>query len=325
MIRRYLVLAAALAGSVATAQTVTTRLDAVPEGLQVDKTTQTEDVQFRNGTDDRMTVPVRLSGAGPYQFLVDTGADRTAVSRDIVAKLKLAAAGGAQLHSISGVSSISTARIDAVQLTRTPESVDAAVLEKSNMGADGIVGVDLLRSQRVQFDFEKQTMSIVPAATPDFGYEPGTIVVRAKRKNGRLVVTDAIANGEHLTVVLDTGSQVSVGNQALRRRLRGGDALIDVDKSVVLESVTGQKVLGDYMMVREMTIGGIGLTNLAVVFSDVHTFKQLGLDKQPALLLGMNAIRAFKRVSIDFANKKFRVVLPERSELETRVASAGAF
>ena len=95
MIRRYLVLAAALAGSVATAQTVTTRLDAVPEGLQVDKTTQTEDVQFRNGTDDRMTVPVRLSGAGPYQFLVDTGADRTAVSRDIVAKLKLAAAGGA--------------------------------------------------------------------------------------------------------------------------------------------------------------------------------------------------------------------------------------
>jgi len=323
MIRRYLVLAAALAGSVATAQTVTTRLDAVPEGLQVDKTTQTEDVQFRNGTDDRMTVPVRLSGAGPYQFLVDTGADRTAVSRDIVAKLKLAAAGGAQLHSISGVSSISTARIDAVQLTRTPESVDAAVLEKSNMGADGIVGVDLLRSQRVQFDFEKQTMSIVPAATPDFGYEPGTIVVRAKRKNGRLVVTDAIANGEHLTVVLDTGSQVSVGNQALRRRLRGGDALIDVDKSVVLESVTGQKVLGDYMMVREMTIGGIGLTNLAVVFSDVHTFKQLGLDKQPALLLGMNAIRAFKRVSIDFANKKFRVVLPERSELDVRLASRG--
>jgi len=323
MIRRYLVLAAALAGSGATAQTVTTRLDAVPEGLQVDKTTQTEDVQFRNGTDDRMTVPVRLSGAGPYQFLVDTGADRTAVSRDIVAKLKLAAAGGAQLHSISGVSSISTARIDAVQLTRTPESVDAAVLEKSNMGADGIVGVDLLRSQRVQFDFEKQTMSIVPAATPDFGYEPGTIVVRAKRKNGRLVVTDAIANGEHLTVVLDTGSQVSVGNQALRRRLRGGDALIDVDKSVVLESVTGQKVLGDYMMVREMTIGGIGLTNLAVVFSDVHTFKQLGLDKQPALLLGMNAIRAFKRVSIDFANKKFRVVLPERSELDVRLASRG--
>jgi predicted aspartyl protease len=175
----------------------------------------------------------------------------------------------------------------------------------------------------VQFDFEKQTMSIVPAATPDFRNEPGTIVVRAKRKNGRLVVTDAVANGEQVTVVLDTGSQVSIGNQALRRRLLR-DNLVSVERSVELESVTGQKITGEYMMVRELTIGGVGLTNLAVVFTDAHTFKQLKLDRKPALLLGMNAIRAFKKVSIDFANKKFRVVLPEHSALETRFASAGA-
>jgi predicted aspartyl protease len=322
MYKRCLALALALAaGTAAYAQTATTRLDAVSGVPEVDKTTQTEDVQFKN-RDDRMTVPVRLSGAGPYQFLVDTGADRTAVSRDIVSKLKLQRAGGAELHTVSGISNVSTARIDDLQVTRRPESVDAAVLESSNMGADGIVGVDVLRSQRIQFDFDRQTMSIVPSETPDFAYEPGTIVVRARRKNGRLVVTDAVANGEHLTVVLDTGSQVSVGNQALRRRLVG-NSLIDVDKSVVLESVTGEKIYGDYMMVREMTIGGIGLTNLAVVFTDAHTFKQLGLEGKPALLLGMNAIRAFKKVSIDFANRKFRVVLPEHSELQTEVASRG--
>jgi hypothetical protein len=49
----------------------------------------------------------------------------------------------------------------------------------------------------------------------------------------------------------------------------------------------------------------------------------LQLDRTPALLLGMNAIRAFKKVSIDFANRKFRVVLPEHSQLETQVASRG--
>ena len=76
------------------------------------------------------------------------------------------------------------------------------------------------------------------------------------------------------------------------------------------------------MFVKQLTIGGVGLTNLAVVFTDAHTFKQLGLDKRPALLLGMNAIRAFKKVSIDFANRKFRVVLPEHSELDVRVADA---
>jgi predicted aspartyl protease len=314
----------ALASSApAWAQTTTTKLDAVSGGPQVDQSTQTQDVNFKTELDDRMTVPVKLSGNGPYRFLVDTGADRTAVSSQIVSALKLPSAAAAELHSVAGATSVSTAKVREFEFTRQPEqSIEAAVLDRVNMGADGIVGVDVLRSQRVQFDFEKQVMSIVPSSMADPSYERGSIVVRAKRKNGRLIVTDADANGERLTVVLDTGSQVSIGNLALRRRLRGNN-LVDLEKSVELESVTGAKILGDYMFVRELTIGGIGLTNLAVVFTDAHTFKQLGLDDKPALLLGMNAIRAFKKVSIDFANRKFRVVLPERSQLETQVASRG--
>ncbi|MBV8908396.1 MAG: aspartyl protease family protein [Sphingomonas sp.] len=320
-IRHSLKLAVALAaGAPLCAQTTTTRFDPVAGVPEIDKTTQTEDLAFKN-RDDRMTVPVRLAGAGPYQFLVDTGADRTAVSRQLVTRLKLPSSGGVELHSLSGVSNVGTAKIENVQLTRTPATIDAAVLDGSNMGADGIVGVDLLSSQRIQFDFEKQTMSIVPSASPEPVDDRGSIVVRAKRKNGRLVITDAVANDERLTVVLDTGSQITVGNQALRRALIG-DNLVDIDKSVELESVTGQKVTGDYMFIKQLTIGGVGLTNLAVVFTDAHTFKQLGLDKRPALLLGMNAIRAFKRVSIDFANRKLRVVLPEHSELDVRLADA---
>jgi hypothetical protein len=39
------------------------------------------------------------------------------------------------------------------------------------------------------------------------------------------------------------------------------------------------------------------------------------------MLLGMNAMRAFKKVSIDFARRKMRVVLPESGEADLRVAS----
>jgi predicted aspartyl protease len=324
MIRRLFVIAVALAGSTAaSAQTATTKLDTVAGVPEIDKTTQTEDVRFRNDGENRMTVPVQLSGAGPYQFLVDTGADRTAISSELVAKLKLVSAGGAELHSVSGVSTVSTAKVDNLKLTRTPEkSIDAAVLDSANIGADGIVGVDLLRSARVQFDFEKRTMTIVPSSVPDFRPEPGTIVVEARRKNGRLVVTDAEANGQAVTVVLDTGSQVSIGNQALLDRLVARN-VVDAAQTVELESVTGEKISGKYMFIREISIGGIGLNNLAVVFADAHTFKQLRLNDRPAILLGMNAIRAFKKVSIDFANRKFRVVLPEHSAIETRVAAAG--
>jgi predicted aspartyl protease len=308
--------------STAAAQTDTTKFDAVSGVPQIDKTTQTQDVNFRTDRDDRMVVPVKLSGAGPYYFLVDTGADRTAVSRELADSLKLETGDAAELHTITGVSQVRTAKVDEVQLTQRPEkSIDAAVLEGAYIGADGIVGVDLLRSERVQFDFEKQTMSIVPSATPDFRAEPGTIVITARRKNGRLIVTDATANGEHVTVVLDTGSDLSLANEALRQKLAGRD-LSDADHKVELQSVTGAKIGGDYMVIQNLTIADVALTNLAVVFTDAHTFKQLGLDRKPALLLGMNGLRAFKKVSIDFATRKFRVVLPEHSAVESQLASA---
>jgi hypothetical protein len=76
------------------------------------------------------------------------------------------------------------------------------------------------------------------------------------------------------------------------------------------------------MMLDQLELGGVTFKDLAIVFADAHTFKKLDLYDRPALLLGMNAMRAFKKVSIDFANKKFRVILPEKTELDVRVAIA---
>ena len=312
----------ALASGAVLAQPQTTTLETVSGSVAIDKTTQTEDVQFKTDITDRMTVPVLLSGRGPYRFLVDTAADRTAVSREIASRLNFVAGESASLHSVAGVSRVATATVPALQLTRREiRNINAPLLERSNMGADGILGTDSLRSQRVMFDFEAQTLSIVPSAAPDFKVEPGTIVIEGRRRNGRLIVTEATANGRRLTVIVDTGSQISIGNQALRRALLGAKVLTD-SHQVELESVTGQKIVGDYMFVRELELGGVGIHDLAIVFTNAHTFKQLGLDKKPALLLGMNAMRSFKKVSIDFANRKLRVVVPEHGSLDLRVAAA---
>jgi len=321
MLRDVLIGLGALAiASAAAAEVPVTHLDSVSGIPQVDRTTQTEDIRFRNELYDRMTVPVTVQGTGPYRFMVDTGADRTAISRDIANRLKLAAGASASLHSVAGVSTVSTATVSDLQLTRKPVKVfDAPVLESRNMGADGILGVDSLRSQRIVFDFAGQTMSIVPAATRDFTDDGDAIVISAARRNGRLVVTEANISGRVLTVVLDTGAQISIGNEALRRQLLGRKTPRDA-QTVELQSVTGDKISGEYTIVRELNLGGVTLNNLAIVFADAHTFKQLSLNDRPSLLLGMNAMRAFKKVSIDFANRKFRVLLPEHSALDTQLA-----
>lgn len=294
------------------------------EPATVDKTTQTEDIKFKNETNDRMTVPVTLGGRGPYRFLVDTGADRTAISRELASRLQLPPGAAANLHSVVGVSDVATAKMPAIQLTRRATTIaDAPLLDSVNMGADGILGTDSLAAQRVVFDFTSQTMSIVPSSAPNFHDEAGTIVVTARRRNGRLVVTDATANGRGLTVVLDTGSEVSIGNEALRMALSNGE-LSGGFLPVEIESVTGDKLPGEVTFIKDLEVGGVTLRNLAVVFARAHTFDQLKLNKKPALLLGMNAIRAFKKVSIDFSNLTLRVIVPEHSGLEVESADSEA-
>ena len=89
--------------------------------------------------------------------------------------------------------------------------------------------------------------------------------------------------------------------------------MLSGSEEIVLESVTGDRLTGDYMFVRDLEMGPVGLKDLAIVFANAHIFKQLKLQDRPALLLGMNAMRAFKKVSIDFAAK---TVAPRRSRTQ---------
>lgn len=312
----FLSLALPLVAAPAAAQSVT-HVEAVRGAAEVDQTTQTSDARLGRDSGDRMTVAVRVAGAGPYRFVVDTGADRTVVARELVERLRLPSGPAATLHSISGVDAIKTAQVARIEYTaKRVDDINAAVLEGAYIGADGILGTDSLRSQRVQFDFKRKLLSITSAREAPRD-EPGTITVEARRLDGRLILTDALADGRDIAVVVDTGSDVSIGNPAMEAMLRRKKLLSD-DTKIELTSVTGAKIVGSFTFLRRLELGGVTLENVAIVFADAHTFGQLKLSQKPAMLLGMNAIRAFEKVSIDFAGRKLRVLLPEGSAREDR-------
>lgn len=311
-----LALALALAVSAsAAAQPVTTLVETVRSRGEPDPAAITNEVDFRIDAHDRMTVPVRLGGRGPYRFLVDTGADRTAVSTALAEELRLAIGPTATLHSVTGTYQVRTANVPALQLTgHRARSVEAPLLERRHMGADGILGVDSLRSQSVMFDFRARQISIVPSARVSARDQEGTIVVTGKLKRGHLIVTGAIANGAGLTVVLDTGSELTMGNAALRARLESRGRL-GVPQPVEMLSVTGQKLIGEAFYLKRLDLGEVVLRDLLIFFSDAPIFRSLGLEARPAVLLGMNALQAFDKVAIDFKRKQLRVVVPEESSL----------
>ena len=267
----------------------------------------------------RMTVPVRLSGKGPFRFLVDTGSDRSAISRELAATLGLDAAPRARLYSATGESQVAMAVISNLTLSRKAvKRIDAPLLDAADIGADGILGIDTLRAERLSFDFVARTIAITTAQDAPEVDEADAIVVRAKRRDGRLVITDAAADGHHVSVVLDTGSQYSVGNRALRGKLERRGAL-DIRGPIELVSVTGATLRGELAVIRELQIGGTTVRGLAMVFADAHTFRQLDLDRRPAILLGMNGLESFDKVSIDFASRKLRLLVSRATPPPTMI------
>lgn len=318
-------LAAALIVSGTTAVAEPNRLDVeVVPGEPIDNTTITDEVAIGRDAGDRMTVAVSVGGRGPYRFLVDTGSERTVISRQLAHRLQLDSGKDAILHSVVGVNDVNTVFIPHLQVSNNTISVvDAPSLEAANIGADGMLGIDSLRSQRVMFDFKAQTMSITPSNKPLERLDGQTIVVRARSRHGRLIFSEASIDGQKVTVIVDTGSQVTIGNMALQRSLMKR-RLWNLPSSVTIESVTGDKLQAQVAMLKALEIGNVHVEDLAVAFADAHIFKQLDLRNKPALLLGMNAMRAFDRISIDFQSKKVRFVLPGTSMRQSfRMASAG--
>lgn len=263
----------------------------------------------------RLTVPVMINGQGPFRFLIDTGSDRSAISKELAEKLALPSLGKARLVSMSGVDQVSVVRIDrlSVSPSRTLKDIKAPALPARHIGADGIVGIDALKGQRIVIDFAAESMLIEPSNTRAIREEsnaPGTIVVRARNKLGQMVLVDADANGEEVWVVVDTGGQNSVGNTPFQRLMikrtpPGGFKTVD------LVSVVGGRVPAQYTVVGKMRIGGVQLGNAAVAFVDAYPFKRFGLARRPALLLGMDGLRSFRKVSIDFANRRVKFLIPE--------------
>lgn len=294
------------------------RLDAeVGVAGQIDGTTTSDEIAMRTDDADRMTVPVSVVGTGPYQFLVDTGSERTVISKELARQLRLSSGRSAILHSVMGANNIDTVHIPHLQVSsNTISVVDAPALTASNIGADGMLGIDSLRSQRVLFDFKAKTMSITPSSQPLERLDGDTIVVRARSRGGRLIFTQAKIDGKRVSVIVDTGSQVTIANLALQKFLaKKGHALLP--ETVTIESVTGEQMSAHITRVAQVELGGVNLTDLSVAFADAHIFRQLDLDDRPALLLGMNAMKAFDRISIDFAAKKVRFVLPGTSMRNT--------
>jgi hypothetical protein len=75
---------------------------------------------------------------------------------------------------------------------------------------------------------------------------------------------------------------------------------------VQLSGVTGGTVIGLAIICDNIILGELHLTFTPLVVAPLQVFDVWGLSGQPALLFGMDCLRRFRRVSIDYGRKELR-------------------
>lgn len=273
----------------------------------------------------RVTAPVYLNRQGPYEFVVDTGANRSVVAAELSAPLGLARGQSSPVHGIAGVEPAPTAVIDRLAVgdvvtrrLRTP------LLARSRLGADGLLGVDVLKNRRVTMDFVANELNISPANSTAAGEpprqgsrlqpppDPSIVTVPARYRFGQLIIIDADVGGEPVTAFLDSGSQNTVGNLALARLVLRNPIIKAQTLMVQLMGVTGQTVSGELSPLPPLRMGGLVIGDMQAVFADLHVFDIWGLKAEPAILIGIDVMRHFNAIELNFGLRQVTFYTPPK-------------
>jgi hypothetical protein len=279
----------------------------IPAAEFDDKLTIEGDELKAKQVNSRLTVEAHVNGRGPYRFIVDSGADTSVVGLGIARDLQLPIGTPVVLNNMTSRNIVDRVKID--QLSFGPSSVydlQLPALKESDLGSQGMLGIDALVHQRLMLDFERKLIRVEDARTRVI--EPaGAIVITARRQRGQLILTRIRAAGVRLDAVIDTGSEITIGNLALRDKLIGRNKT-DFE-TVDVTGVTGVTRKVEIAYVPEIELGSVVLQNVPVAFADLLPFQVFGLTDKPALLLGTDVLETFKTVSLDFRSRKVRFQL----------------
>ncbi|HEU0135447.1 MAG TPA: retroviral-like aspartic protease family protein [Allosphingosinicella sp.] len=280
---------------------------AIDEGLAIGG----DDIDARK-VETRLTVEVRVNGRGPYQFVVDSGADTSVVGLRIARDLQLPLGTPVVMNNMTDRNVVDRVRVESLSLgPSTIRNLQLPALREAHLGGAGMIGIDALARQRLMLDFEKRLIRIEDASRPARSL-PGDIVVTARLKRGQLILTEVKAGGLSLDAVIDTGSQITIGNRALRDKLVR--RTVGKLETVTATGVTGTTVKLELAQIAELRLGSVVLRNVPMAFADVPPFRVFGLADRPALLLGTDLLETFRRVSLDFRARKVRFQLRRCSQ-----------
>lgn len=246
------------------------------------------------------TVPVEVEGIGIFAFVLDTGAEGSALYSpfEAVHGLRLHAE-ATELQGQTGSAPVRLASLPPLTVDGLrAENVTAVVLEPRADGVPlpGIIGLDVFGNAALDFDLPRGRAELEPSGTRFAGIRADDAVAAATTTGGLLTFPVTIA-GVEAVAVLDTGARKTRINWRLGRAL-GLDSA-SLGRGDVIQGATNTAVATSEGTVTQVRFGGVRLERAPVLVADLPVFEVFGVADRPAVIFGMDWL-ADTRLVVDF-------------------------
>lgn len=258
----------------------------------------------------RLATRVTL-GSRPSLFVIDTGAQSTSISDRLAQALDLKPGPQLTIHTVTGTFQTPSAYVPRIRIEPVDyDNVLVPVFPHEALGAEGLLGMNHLREFRLTLDISRRRATLGPSVSQGIAINTGshatllgqsqTLKPVATRVVDGLMMLDVTVGGVPAVGFLDTGSQYSIANHALRSALNSRAT----GETAILQGVSGPPLT---VLTGPSTIVGFGVRNardVRLLFADLHIFEVLGLSDRPALLIGADVMSRFQQVRIDYLRQQ---------------------
>jgi len=253
----------------------------------------------------RIWAPVFINGRGPFRMVLDTGASDSAITAPVATVLGLVPSSShlVLLQGVAGSAIVPTVQVDSLTVGDLDvTSATLPIVADALGGAEGVLGTAGFSDKRIDIDFLHDRITIVRSHGQ---HAPiGIITLPLERSGpGLLMVPGSVAQ-VHVHAVIDTGAERSIGNEALRRALVSRHAQGTPDK---IYDVTTHVQGGEMFESPPIMLGRIEIRGARITYGEVRIFEHWHLTREPALLIGMDALGLLDELIIDYQRRELQL------------------
>ena len=266
---------------------------------------------------NEIIVQMKVNGKGPFNMMIDTGTDPSAIdlatAKELGVKLQSLgqpASGGGTEKNLAYYAKLPLVEVGGLNV----KTLDALAIDLSKVSArlgkplHGVLGHSLLNKRIVQIDYAARVLRFYSESPfPKHAKQPNTSKrsVLSFRYDDNVLIDDVFVNGKKVIANFDTGSN---GSFALTPAAVSYLGLEDEVSSAPVDTSVGYNGASENRKgkVSNVTVGGISVDAPDVVFFGKGT----GRDKEPwSINIGNVFLKDFV-VTIDYRSKLITLERP---------------